>query len=119
MERCLEIVEVARPNSSVIWQTHNSPRRSDRSIRTRFGSDNALVMVINCCILFVISPTNEIIIAGKAAGRKWDFEKRRSFASPLPAGTRTKFARQVTKLGIRSQPGTKMRCKTQGRDVEL
>ena len=53
MERCLEIVDVARPKSSVIWQTHNSPRLNVRRILTRFGSDNAFVMAINSRMLLL------------------------------------------------------------------
>src|ERR1017187_1981513 len=64
MERCFETVDGAKPNSSVIWQTHNSPRRNASRIRTRFGSDNALVMAMNSRIAnIVISSNNEIIIA--------------------------------------------------------
>src|ERR1017187_9761521 len=47
MERCLEIVDEARPKSSVIWQTHNSPPRNASSIRTRLSSASALVMFMN------------------------------------------------------------------------
>src|SRR5258705_11863045 len=47
MERCLEIVEGAKPNSSVIWQTQSSPRRRASRIRTRFGADSALAMAMN------------------------------------------------------------------------
>ena len=47
VEELKALPDGAKPNSSVIWQTQSSPRRSARRIRTRFGSDSALVMAMN------------------------------------------------------------------------
>jgi len=49
--------EGAKPNSSVIWQTHSSPLRRTSRIRTRFGSDSALVMAMNSFIEIVRQKT--------------------------------------------------------------
>ncbi len=43
---CLDTVEGARPKSSTIWQAQSSPRLSAISIRTRFSSASALVIIM-------------------------------------------------------------------------
>jgi hypothetical protein len=40
-------VEGERFRNSVIWQTHSSPDRRERSVRTRFPSARAFVMARN------------------------------------------------------------------------
>src|ERR1035441_6888448 len=60
MERCFEVVEAARPNNSVIWQTHSSPPWRARNMRTRFSSPSALATAMNSRIfIHHISTYNE------------------------------------------------------------
>src|ERR1035438_10910281 len=42
MDKCLEVVDAASPNSSVIWQTHNSPSCRASNMRMRFSSPQRL-----------------------------------------------------------------------------
>src|ERR1035437_2875226 len=60
MDRCLEVVDAARPNNSVIWQTHSSPPWRASNMRTRFSSASALVTAMNSRIfIHHISTYNE------------------------------------------------------------
>src|ERR1035437_3935872 len=63
MDRCLEVVDGARPNSSVIWQTQSSPPCKASNMRTRFSSASALVTAMNSRVVIQrISSFNEIKI---------------------------------------------------------
>src|SRR5208283_5279456 len=98
MERCLDMVDGAKPNSSVIWQTHSSRRRSARRIRTRLGSDSALVTAMNSRIdCYFVKQLNEY--RAGAGCRQAEFLEQAPRAHPAGETVRSSaFKRYRTKL---------------------